>query len=88
MKEKINLLMLTLMAVLASVCVCSCGGDDEEEGGYSGPAVEVGENGIGSDGLKYSLDSNDKVATVVPNDYKLSNVNVPDKVRRGEKGRR
>ena len=30
MKEKINLLMLTLMAVLASVCVSSCGGDDEE----------------------------------------------------------
>lgn len=30
MKEKINLLMLTLTAVLASVCVSSCGGDDEE----------------------------------------------------------
>lgn len=30
MKEKINLLMLTLMAVLASVCVSSCGGEDEE----------------------------------------------------------
>ena len=30
MKEKINLLMLTLTVVLASVCVSSCGGDDEE----------------------------------------------------------